>query len=131
MGQTVCIKDKSFCSLAAPLYTLFLQALDEQVSSSRPPLPPKGDQGGPIAPPRKGFRKGSIPDSPGVGRTASSQASFRSNGSNNLNGMSKSSTLPRKMTSENTTPPTSLMAGRPLPLPPPTSNAPLNQGMFL
>merc|ERR1719273_2048826 len=53
------------------------KALDEQPSSSRPPLPPKADPSGPIAPPRKGIRKGSIPDSPiGLGsRTSSSQAS--------------------------------------------------------
>ena len=40
---------------------------------------------------------------------------------NGLNGtnMSKSSTLPRKMASSNSTPPGSIMAGRPLPPPPP------------
>ena len=103
-----------------------LQALDEQTTSSRPPLPPKGDIGGPIAPPRKGIRKGSIPDSPGAlgGRTSSSQASFRSNTmtTNPINGLSKSSTLPRKMGPLNNEQPTSLMAGRPLPPPPVVPN---------
>ena len=108
----------------------FFQAIDEQVSSSRPPLPPKADQSGPIAPPRKGLRKGSIPDSP-IGRTSSSQSSFRSNGTTNLNGSSKSSTLPRKMVSSNTTPPSSIMAGRPLPPPPPVSKEQPSPGIFL
>ena len=43
--------------------------------------------------------------------------------------MSRSSTLPRKMTNGNINQPASLMAGRPLPPPPPASNDLLPPGI--
>ena len=92
------------------------------MSSSRPPLPPKADTVGPIAPPRKGLRKGSIPDSPRAsGGRASIGGQLPLAGSHS-NSASRTSTLSRKVSTANVgpaQPASTSMVGRPLPPPPP------------